>query len=303
MSTALECSELSVRRGQRQVFSHAELRVQAGEIVSIIGPTGSGKTTFTEICLNRFKPDSGSVKLLGSDAGSKEIVSSIACISKHMKFHNWDTVNKILQYQIHKGRNFDISVDYYDHVIDTLNIRARLNDRVNNLSDGEVCRLNLAAALVSGAKLIMIDEASTLLAYPEKTDVTVLINEAATQKRTVILLTSHPHLLDGIDTKMFFLRNYGFIKQQQSTDTDMSQTMVQIQTETMTDEALRELRKVALKIRIQGTSFNQFSALLSSEEQIPDLLKAMVMHGARVKSVYQTAATLEEIYQDVFLDQ
>lgn len=302
MSTALDCIDLSVTRGQKQVLSHAKLQVELGEIVSIIGPTGSGKTTFMEICQNSLKPDSGRVKLFGLDAGSKEIASTVSFISSRMKFQRWATVNKTLQTAIHKVRNLGTPNDYFDHIVDILGMRDRLNDRVSNLSEGEVCRLSLASALVTGSKLIMIDEPSALLAYPDKANLIALLNETAAENRTVILLTAHPHLLHGLDTKVIFLRNGEMNIYQQSASTNETLSTVQIKTEKMTDEALRELRKIALKIRMQGTSFNQFSVILSSENQIPDLLNALVMHGAKVKSVYQSSTTLEEIYQGTFLD-
>lgn len=63
----IEVRDLVFKRGQRFIFNHINLTIQQGEIVAIMGPSGTGKTTLLKLISGQLKPLSGQIRVLGED--------------------------------------------------------------------------------------------------------------------------------------------------------------------------------------------------------------------------------------------
>ena len=73
----LVCTEVSKRFGGLQALKNVNFTVNDGEIAGLVGPNGSGKSTLLNLISGVYKPDSGTIQLLGEDiAGSRRIESA-----------------------------------------------------------------------------------------------------------------------------------------------------------------------------------------------------------------------------------
>ena len=83
MSPVIEASEIKYRYGSDWVLNGLSLALEQGEIVGIIGPNGSGKTTVLKLLSKTLKQESGSIRLMGRNIASmkqKEIAKIVAVV-------------------------------------------------------------------------------------------------------------------------------------------------------------------------------------------------------------------------------
>lgn len=77
MDNILECENLTKCYGKAKALDHVTLGIPKGRIVGLLGPNGSGKTTFIKICNSLLTPTSGKIRIGGFEPGveTKKIVS------------------------------------------------------------------------------------------------------------------------------------------------------------------------------------------------------------------------------------
>ncbi len=168
-------SNLSKRYEDKVIFRQAELLIQYGERVALIGPNGSGKTTFLKILLGEVQPDSGKVSL-GANI-------NLAYLPQNLAFEDEETT----------------VLDYYreDIVIPEGKAREQLAKflfyggnvfkKIKLLSGGERVRLRLCKLLCHDANLLILDEPTNHL----DTASIESIEEALDQFKGTILFISH----------------------------------------------------------------------------------------------------------------
>lgn len=146
--TLVKVKGLSVKYGARTVLSRVSLNVERGEIVTIVGPNGSGKTSLLRAIIGAVKPDQGSVtKGAGINVGyvpqHLHIDATLPItVSRFLKLPNGATASKITQALNHAGVP-DLS-----------------NAQLSQLSGGQFQRVLLARALIKGPDLLLLDEAT-----------------------------------------------------------------------------------------------------------------------------------------------
>ena len=69
MQNIIESTDVSKKFGATQAVDDLSLRVPQGQVCGLLGPNGAGKTTSIRMIMNIIRPDSGSVSILGQDAG------------------------------------------------------------------------------------------------------------------------------------------------------------------------------------------------------------------------------------------
>jgi len=72
MSAAILVADLHVTLGGREILHGVDLAVEHGDVFGFVGPNGAGKTTTLRTILGLYRPTSGSVRVMGHEAGSDE---------------------------------------------------------------------------------------------------------------------------------------------------------------------------------------------------------------------------------------
>jgi ABC-2 type transport system ATP-binding protein len=97
MNTILECKNLSKSFGSTKALDGINLTIEKGRIVGLLGPNGSGKTTFIKICNELLTPTSGEVRIKGFNPGveTKKIVSYLP---EKTYLNDWMKVSQIIRF-------------------------------------------------------------------------------------------------------------------------------------------------------------------------------------------------------------
>lgn len=168
---SLEVVAVADRRGGGEVLHGLNLRVPAGQLVALVGPSGAGKTTITSLVARLYDADSGAVRLGGVDVRDATLTSVHAQVGvvtqeAHL-FH--DTVRANLLYARPEATEEELVQALRDAQIWDLvgSLPERLDtvvgDRGHRLSGGEKQRIALARLLLKSPGVVVLDEATAHL--------------------------------------------------------------------------------------------------------------------------------------------
>lgn len=189
-SPAVECRELRVVRGGREVLPGMTLSIRPGRITGLLGPSGSGKTTLIRAIVGVQQVVSGSVTVLGEPAGSSRLRHSVAYVTQDASVYADLTVRQNVRYfaRVLGAPGTDV-----DRVIEHVGLVDHAGDRVGNLSGGQRSRASLAVALLGDPRLLVLDEPTVGLDPVLRRELWNLFDELAA---TGISLLVSSHVMD-----------------------------------------------------------------------------------------------------------
>ncbi|EKZ96747.1 ABC transporter ATP-binding protein [Cupriavidus metallidurans] len=174
MSLILEVKDLHVRYGKVEAVHGANLKVEAGKIVTVIGPNGAGKSTMLNAVMGALPvsgSSSGSVRFLGHDMAGIPVegrVSRGMCLvpEKRELFASMSVEDNLLLGAFRRKRAGERNyLDQKDVVYDLFpRLRERAKQEAGTLSGGERQMLAVGRALMAKPQLLMLDEPSLGLA-------------------------------------------------------------------------------------------------------------------------------------------
>ncbi len=149
-----------------KVLNNINLRVFRGEIISLIGPSGTGKSTLLNIAGLLEQPTFGTISLSGHNCtklseDSKTILrgSKIGFVfQSHRLFHEFSAVENVMLPQLIMGKSKIVSKKHSIELLSILGLKNRLDFRPAKLSGGEAQRVAIARALANSPSLILADE-------------------------------------------------------------------------------------------------------------------------------------------------
>jgi zinc transport system ATP-binding protein len=144
----VQVEDLSFRYGARTVLSRVSLRVEPGEIVTIVGPNGSGKTSLLRAIIGAVKPFQGRV-VRGSGVKIGYVPQKL-----HVDETLPITVSRFLK--LPRG----VAVADIDHALAQAGVPDLAKAQLSKLSGGQFQRVLLARALIGKPDLLLLDEAT-----------------------------------------------------------------------------------------------------------------------------------------------
>jgi len=194
---ALEARNLYFRYDKRQpwVLEDCSLKIDRGEQVAVLAPSGYGKTTIAMLLAGYRKPDRGEVLLDGRPLPGKGVcpVQLICQHPEHAINPRW-----------RMKRVLEESGALRDDVLEAFGIeRAWLERFPRELSGGELQRFCVARALMSGADYLICDEISTMLDVITQAQIwNAILQEVGKRNMGIIAVTHNRHLAGRIATRV-----------------------------------------------------------------------------------------------------
>ncbi len=163
--------------------------VPVGSVMGFIGQNGAGKSTTIKAILNVIGKDSGSIKLLGLDHIENErlVKENIAVVFDEMPFHEVFTANQINV--LFKGLYLNWNEETFFSYLDRFQLPRK--KRLSKFSKGMKMKLQIATALSHGAKLLVMDEATTGLDPIVRNEILDIFREYMQDETNSILMSSH----------------------------------------------------------------------------------------------------------------
>lgn len=224
----LQTTGLTKLFGGLSAVDNLDLTVEEGEIMGLIGPNGSGKTTALNLITGYLKPTDGAVTYQGSDitGGQPHDLARVGLVRTFQittlfenltvsenvlhgsHLHNptsmWGALRKSGKFQEQTVR----MEEQAGEVLEFVGLGDRIDTMARDLSAGEHRYLEIAIALAARPRMLLLDEPATGLNPEEAAYLMDLIRTLRRQGVTVLLVEHNMHLITSICTRITVL-NFG----------------------------------------------------------------------------------------------
>lgn len=182
---------------------HVNARINRGEFVAVVGASGSGKSTFLNVCGGLDKPTSGKIYVEGVDIGKLESDELTEFRRKRIGFifQNYNLISVMSVYEnivlpVQMGGNLE-DRELFGRIMDTLGLTGLEHRLPSELSGGQQQRVAIARALISTPAIILADEPTGNLDSASTEDVMGLLKRAVRDFGQTVIMITHNEALTG----------------------------------------------------------------------------------------------------------
>ena len=210
--TMLDVRSVSRSFGGLQALSEVTFSVAKGEIVGVIGPNGAGKTTLFSALVGLIRPDRGTVTLDGRNLaglkphkvarlGMTKTFQNVALFAESSVLDNVLTAG-LLHYGVDGARSEAFNC------LDRVGLRGVAHKQAGHLSFPERARVELARALCTAPKVLLLDEVMAALNHVEMGEIMQLIRSLRDDGVTLLVVEHHMRAIMNICDRILVL-NFG----------------------------------------------------------------------------------------------
>jgi branched-chain amino acid transport system ATP-binding protein len=206
----LSVDALEVGYGEAPVLKGVSLRVDAGDVVALVGPNGAGKTTLMNTVSGLLRPTAGSVRLDGADLTALRpeavVASGISQVPEGRQvFGNLDVEENLL-IGAYTVADKAVVQERLENVYELFpRLRERRTQSAATLSGGEQQMLAIGRGLMSGPRLLLLDEPSLGLAPKVVTEVFRALRRVVDAGTTLLLVEQNSRIALQFATRAYVL--------------------------------------------------------------------------------------------------
>ena len=187
----LESKDATKKYGSKTAVDHVSLRLESGLVYAMLGPNGSGKTTWMKMTAGLVKPTSGEILYQNQPIG-KESKKEIAYMSTEPYFYNWMSVADVGKYYADFFEDF--SMEKYQQMIARMELTEDM--KAKKLSSGMMAKLKIAVTMARKAKIYLLDEPLNGIDLLARDEIMKSILEAVDPDVTLVVSS---HLVDELE--------------------------------------------------------------------------------------------------------
>ena len=215
--SAIEIRGLSKKYGKNVVLDKVDLTINKGDVVAIIGPSGTGKSTLLRSLNLLEKPEEGTVIINGREISlttksSKEKLElrqyTEMVFQQFNLFKNRTALENVMEglmivKKLKKSEAREIALKHLQKV----GMGDRLSHYPRHLSGGQQQRVAIARALAMDPSLLLMDEPTSALDPELVSEVLTTIRNAAKEGNTILLVTHEMNFVKNVANRILFLEN------------------------------------------------------------------------------------------------
>ncbi len=213
----IEATNICKSFGKLEVLKGIEFKIDAGEVVAIIGPSGSGKSTFLR-CLNKLETiQDGTIRIDGDtmvengkyipEKEIRPIIKKMGMVFQNFNLFPQKSVlkNIIEAPMLVNGESLDDATAYAMELLEDVGLTAKVNSYPCELSGGQQQRVAIARALAMRPQVMLFDEPTSAL-DPELTgEVLKVIKSLAAQNMTMLIVTHEMAFAREVADRVIFM--------------------------------------------------------------------------------------------------
>lgn len=204
--TLLDAVGITVDRGGRRILDGQSVRLRQGSLTVVMGRSGSGKTTLLRVLAGLDRPDSGTVRMLGTDLADLDRTALAALRRRHLCLATQsaslvETLDVVENLElVRQIRGLGRAPEVVGTLIDAVGLAGLRHRPVSVLSGGERQRVSVARVLASETPVAVLDEPTS---QQDEANAERLVSalQAATRRGTAVVAATHdPVLIAAADT-------------------------------------------------------------------------------------------------------
>ena len=214
MSNVIELVHLKKNFGENRVLSDIDFSIKKGETISVIGSSGSGKSTMLR-CINLLEiPSDGEILFHGKNIQAKDFdlskyrAKAIMVFQSFNLFNNMSALkNCMVGQQIVLGKSKQEAKDTALKYLDKVEMGPYINARPRQLSGGQKQRVAIARALAMEPELLLFDEPTSALDPEMIGEVLNVMKDLAKEGRTMIIVTHEMSFAKDVSDKIIYMKD------------------------------------------------------------------------------------------------
>lgn len=223
--------------GEVQAVKHGEFTLKKGEIHSLIGENGAGKSTMMKLLYGMYPIDSGEIIVKGEKMSVLDpkiaINHGIGMVHQEFMLVNELTVleNIILGFEPKKGFtiDFDQARKEVQRYIDEYDMEVQLDKKISQISVGEAQRVEIIKTLMRGADVIILDEPTAVLTPQEAKRLFEILNNLKEGGKSLVFISHKLNEVMEISDRISVMRqgNYmGTVEKAETSPLDLTKRMI-----------------------------------------------------------------------------
>jgi len=252
--SALKLRGVSKRYEDIVAVDNIDLNVEHGEILGLLGPNGSGKTTTLKIILGLVKPDSGSVNVLGIEATDDPVAvkKQVGYVPESPRLYEFLTG---LEYLDFIGDIYGIAISEkktrIEEYLGALELEGREGDMISSYSEGMKQKIALISAFLHKPKLLLLDEPLSGLDPRSARIVKDLLRKLTSQGVTTIMSTHILEIAQAMCDRIAIMNEGRLL-------------------------ALGNMEELRQKARLPGSDLEDIFLKLTGTEDVKDVVEALL---------------------------
>ena len=197
----LESRELTKMFGSKTAVDHVSVRMEKGHVYAMLGPNGSGKTTWMKMAAGLIKPTSGEVLFQGKpvDIDSRRYV---AYMSTEPYFYSWMTAEDAGKY--YEDFFEDFSMDRYRSLLQEMDLQEKA--KIRTMSSGMTAKMKIAVTMARDAQVYMLDEPFNGIDLLARDEIRACILRYATDEKLLLLSSHLVEEMEAVADRAMFIR-------------------------------------------------------------------------------------------------
>nr|WP_314637676.1 ABC transporter ATP-binding protein [uncultured Oribacterium sp.] len=223
--------------GEVRAVKDGQFNLIKGEIHSLIGENGAGKSTMMKLLYGMYPIDSGEIIVKGQSMGKLDpklaIQHGIGMVHQEFMLVNDLTVleNVILGFEPKKGLqiDFDKARKEIQHFIDQYNMEIQLDKKVSQISVGEAQRVEIIKTLMRGADIIILDEPTAVLTPQETRKLFEILNNLKKEQKSLVFISHKLNEVMEISDRISVMRqglHMGIVSKEETSPLDLTKKMI-----------------------------------------------------------------------------
>ena len=207
--------------GQLEILKGVDLRIDSGEIVSIVGSSGAGKTTLLQILGTLERPDTGTLEIAGVNPfklSAKELSNfrnqSLGFIFQfHQLLPEFSALENAMLPALIGGKSKKEAEELARPLLQKLGIEDRSEHKPSELSGGEQQRVAVCRALINSPKIIFADEPSGNLDTKNARELHELFFQLRDEFKQTFVIVTHNEELAQMADRGLVMRDGRFVNE------------------------------------------------------------------------------------------
>lgn len=198
---------------QDYILSDINFHIDEGEVVTIVGPNGGGKTTLLKLILGFLTPKYGNIYLYGKDPSRSRknigYLPQFSTVERRIPITAFEFVKLAFYQGIFNFTTKDVNdhIDKVLKIVDAYNFKHKV---ISELSGGQFQRILLARAIVNDPKMLILDEPTNFIDENSKKNFYEIIMSFKRQK-TIIIVSHDLNMVSKFTDRVFCLNRQMFL--------------------------------------------------------------------------------------------
>lgn len=294
---AIVTEHLSKRYGERLAVDDLCLEVARGEVFGFLGPNGAGKTTTIAMLLGLVRPSAGRAWLLGHEIGpaTAAALQQVGAMIEAPAFYPYLSGRDNLRVL---ALATGLSTARVEAALTEAGLHEQGRKRFGAYSQGMKQRLAIAAALLHGPELVILDEPTNGLDPAGTVETRALIRSLATEGRTVFLCSHVLHELEQLCTRVAILKEGRLVAEGLVSELLRRGRGLQLRIDDASGQAAEEALALLRRIEWVAGAERQGDTLLvdAPSSRAAELNRLLAQHNIAVAEIRARETSLESFF-------